>query len=200
MSKQKGVPFNVWLANPQKLKFNWNALCEEVANHFLYVVKETDEFNGVVVRSTMTRPVLHAHDLMVYIIGAKHSSVVAAKFGPGGGTGGYTAFEMSGKRLTASEAYMHAQGDELRLNPRQLAIMVFHEAMHNVLQEGEKMHSRGGMAAEKLNYDTAKHNKKDDKAMAAALSKLAPQWLDGWDHAKPFEKINLNQGDPLDGL
>jgi hypothetical protein len=193
--------FNVWLGNPQALKYYWNDLCEEVYKHFKYVTAQHGEFSRVLVRSTMTKPVLHANELLVYIINAKPSSVVSQRFGSGGGTGGYTAFERSGSHVTASEAYMHASGDEARLKPRELAMIIYHEAMHNILQEGDELHRRGGLAAENIHYDTAKHRTENDKAMAKALSKMAPQWLDGWNYAKPFEKIDIHKsGDPLDGL
>lgn len=193
-------PFNVWLANPQQLTYNWQVLCEEVAKHFLHVIRKSNEFGSVTVRSTMTKPVLHANELLVYVLGSRHHSVVDDEFGPGGDTGGYTAFQRSGNHLTASEVYMHPEGEEVRLNPRKLAIMVYHEAMHNILQEGNELHRRGELAAKPVNYDTAKHRKNDDKDMARALSRMAPQWLNGWAYAKPFKKIDVDSDDPLDGL
>ncbi|WP_165226695.1 hypothetical protein [Aquisphaera insulae] len=195
-------PFHVWLANPQELKYNWSELCKEVAGHFVHVTRETDDYDSVIVRSTMTKPVLHANELLVYVLAAKLHSVVDDGFGPGGGPGGYTAFQRSGSHLTASEAYMHPVGEEVRLKPRELAIVIFHEAMHNILQEGDELHRRGGMAAdaEHMNFDTVKHRKADDRDLARALSRMAPQWLDGWLYAKPIKKVDLNSDDPLGGL
>ena len=207
VSRHSGCPmenrgrFNVWLANPQQLKYDWQALCDEVAKHFLYVTRETDAFDSATVRSTMTKPVLHANELLFYVLGLKDYSVVDDEFGPGGGTGGYTAFQRSGKHLTASEVYMHPEGDEVAWSPAQLAMIVYHEAMHNIFQEGDELHRRGRLGRQGSPSTTRRSIAgRTTRRWPRALSRMAPQWLDGWAYAKPFKKIDVNSGDPLDGL
>lgn len=182
---------NVCFGNPKHLKYQWQALVHETVKLFVPVIKASKKFKRVHVYSTMQRPKLLPQDILIYVLPNKPSGIVGSHFGVNsGGPDGHTAWGADG---IGSEVYKRSW------NPRMLARLAYHEAMHNKLKKGDAMHSHGGLAGSPI-YEDTKDTQANIKRFAEALGKNRHQWTGGWDVAKPSEDINLNSDDPLSGL
>ena len=86
------MAYQIWLGNPYKLHFHWNALCAEVVKLFRPVIDEYDSqqkvrsrrFGSVRCSSRMTLPLVGARDLLVYVVPTPQYGFVGVDFGRGG--------------------------------------------------------------------------------------------------------------------
>jgi hypothetical protein len=112
-------------------------------------------------------------DLLVYFIDSKSDSLVhkirpKASLGAGGTTHVSTAGNLS-------EVYLSAARNDV--DPiRALAVLAFHEAMHNLLRLGNSLHASGGMglAAETV-YSNSTLTARNKTLMAGVMGKKIPQ-------------------------
>lgn len=115
---------------------------------------------------------IQEHELLVYFVGTRSSTIL--KFMPGskgGGTdNGYTAF---GNSITGSEVYVS--------NSRTgLAQIAFHELMHNKLQlDDANLHKKDGLAKIPI-PPSGSPSDKNNSDMKAALKNKNKQWTGGW--------------------
>ena len=120
---------------------------------------------------------VRAHEVVVYFVSNKSESLVkkvAPSIGLGGG--GTTRIHASGN---LSEVYvaesLSAMGGGSDI-ARGLAVLAFHEAMHNKLKLGNSLHAVGGGGlASTTVYATTKINAQNIAKMAPALSLAVPQ-------------------------
>ncbi len=116
------------------------------------------------------------HELLVYLVANQGASVIRGirpnqSLGPGG-----TTLFTSNWSLT--EVYHSAAFDLNDANPwRGLAVLCFHELMHNKLKRGNILHTNGGGGLARAtvfsDYTLSATNK---QLMASALSKKVPQY------------------------
>jgi hypothetical protein len=107
--------------------------------------------------------------LLIYFLDGQGSSLVrkVRPKAPLGG-GGTTHVSSAGN---LSEVYISAGANDS--NPaRAMAVLAFHEAMHNLLKMGQGLHGAGGMglAAETV-YSNSKLTKKNKDLMAVVMGK-----------------------------
>ncbi len=112
-------------------------------------------------------------DLLVYFVDSKADSLVR-KIRPNSplGGGGTTHISTAGN---LSEVYISAASDAD--DPaRALAVLAFHEAMHNLLKRGNDLHGMGGMGlAAATVYPNSTLTKKNKELMAKVMGKKIPQ-------------------------
>src|ERR1700741_4582931 len=110
--------FEVVLANPYKEKYRWQELCEHVHAFFNPCVKAYNSNKKkptgnleLHVRSTMNKPKLQPHDLLIYVVKTTNYGVLNDKFEH---VPGIETYEAAGKavpptgkdKLVAAEVYM----------------------------------------------------------------------------------------------
>lgn len=112
---------------------------------------------------------IRAHEVLIYFLDSKSDSLVrqvsaGASLGPGGTTLIRSSGNLSEIYVRESLAAMGGGGDFAR----GLAVLAFHEAMHNKLKVGGSLHSTGGggMAAATVFADS--------NLNAANIAKMAP--------------------------
>lgn len=112
-------------------------------------------------------------DLLIYFVDSQANSLVR-KIRPNGllGSGGTTHISAAGN---LSEVYVSA-AHEAQDMAKGVAVLAFHEAMHNLLKMGNGLHGSGGMglAAETV-YETSTLTATNRKLMAKALGTNIPQ-------------------------
>lgn len=172
--------YTVWLANPVRLHFSWQALCEAVQNYYAPVVAGNRDFSGVCVRSTMSAPAMQPGAVLVYVLPHATNSVVGPLFRRSPGEGGLTGWN-SRDDLTASEVYIGSYALQV------LAALIFHEALHNTLHIDDTLHQSGGLAGSPVDVHL---RRSDIMLMRRGLRHSYPQWLGGFDADQ----------DPLRGL
>ena len=98
---------------------------------FNQVVANHDSLTSAMVRSTIDPPNISPVELLIYVLESPLESLVGPHFGNtfgGPGVGGTTGRD-SNSPIVGSEVYVSFQSI-----PRQLADLIFHEAMHNKLR------------------------------------------------------------------
>ena len=112
-------------------------------------------------------------ELLIYFVDGPSSSLVhrirpSASLGPAGTTHISTAGNLS-------EVYLSAIAGQS--NPvRALAVLAFHEAMHNLLKQGVGLHGSGGMGlAAATVYATTQLTSRNKQLMAPAMGTRIPQ-------------------------
>ena len=76
------MDYNVWLGNPYGVGYQWQGLCEEVAARFGPVIGKQKKYGRVRVRSTMDKPALLPHELLIYVVPTRGDHrIIAAHFG-----------------------------------------------------------------------------------------------------------------------
>jgi hypothetical protein len=116
------------------------------------------------------------HELLVYLVPNSSSSIIRSLFpGQGLGAGGTTYFN---DNYSLTEVYFDVGFNLADANPhRGLAVLCFHELMHNKLKRGNSLHTQGGgglaRATVYSNYTLSAGNK---NLMAPALSRKRPQY------------------------
>ncbi len=82
---------------------------------------------------------------------------------------------VDGRLVVGSEIYL----TNLK-SVRDRSLILYHEAMHNVLRKGDaKLHGMGGLASEGINEDTER-KKSNDKKMGQGIGNMAKQWEGGF--------------------
>lgn len=116
------------------------------------------------------------HELLVYLVPSRASSIIRT-ISPGLGLGpaGTTYFN---NNFSLTEIYFDVAFNLADANPhRGLAVLCFHELMHNKLKRGNILHTNGGgglaRATVYSNYTLSAENK---RLMATALSNRVPQY------------------------
>jgi hypothetical protein len=119
------------------------------------------------------------HEVLIYFLDSQADSLVrkvaaGASLGPGGTTLIRSSGNISEVYVRESLAAMGSGGDFAR----GLAVLAFHEAMHNKLKLGGSLHATGGggMAATTV-FANTKLSSKNIQQMAAALGRSVPQNL-----------------------
>jgi hypothetical protein len=111
--------------------------------------------------------------LLIYFVDG-HGSSLVRKIRPKAslGAGGTTHVSTAGN---LSEVYVSAAANDDN-SARALAVLAFHEAMHNLLKLGQGLHGSGGMglAAETV-YSNSKLTHKNKELMAGVMGKQIPQ-------------------------
>lgn len=122
---------------------------------------------------------VRSHEVLIYFLSNKQDSLVkqvaaGTILGPGGSTLIRSSGNLSEVYVTESLAAMGGGGDFAR----GLAVLAFHEAMHNKLRLGEGLHTMGGggMAAATV-FANTNLNAKNIAMMAPTLSQAVPQNL-----------------------
>ncbi len=122
---------------------------------------------------------VRANEVLIYFLDRKADSLVrqvasGAPLGPGGTTLIRSSGNISEVYVRESLAAMGGGGDFAR----GLAVLAFHEVMHNKLKLGGSLHSTGGggMAATTVFADT-RMNARNISKMAPTLSRSVPQNL-----------------------
>jgi hypothetical protein len=112
-------------------------------------------------------------DLLVYFVDSPANSLVhkirpKQTLGPGGTTHVSTAGNLS-------EVYLSAARKDV--DPiRALAVLAFHEAMHNLLRLGNALHASGGMGlAAATVFSNSKLTPQNKTLMAGVMGKTIPQ-------------------------
>ncbi|MHC5542827.1 hypothetical protein ACYOEI_31770 [Singulisphaera rosea] len=186
------MQYNIWLGNPAGMNYNWQLLCDEVFALFKPVIAKT-HFTGPYVRSTMAKPAMQVHDLLIYVVASQERGVLAARFGYSqmpDDQYGQTSWE---GMLTGSEVYTRG------MSPKFIANLVFHEALHNKTHQGNSLHSHDGLAGSPIGEYT-ELSSGNISLMAKSLKKHHPQWVDGFDAVTQGSSTGSNSSDPLDGL
>jgi hypothetical protein len=107
--------------------------------------------------------------LLVYFVDDRDSSLVhKVKPGSALGPAGTTHISPAGN---LSEVYVSAAASDVD-STRALAVLAFHEAMHNLLKRGQSLHAMGGMglAAETV-FSNSKLTQKNKELMAGVMDK-----------------------------
>jgi hypothetical protein len=116
-----------------------------------------------------------ASNLVIYFINSSADSLVS-KVNPGTplGEGGTTLLDPAGN---LSEVYFTSPGTDGASDlARQLAVLAFHESMHNLLQLGKSLHASGGMGlAAEVVPENASLTDTNKKLMAPAMGNDIPQ-------------------------
>ena len=170
--------YKILLANPYAIVQHWHDQVYDVQDIFRPVLKHSSKYNNIHVRSEYIKPVNFSCDLVIYVIPSPGKSLVGAHFGAGdlSGSDGYTggAWE-DGRLVVGSEIFMANL-----LNVRQRSLLIYHEAMHNILKLDDKgLHGKGGLAGGEINADT-KRKTENDKLIGKQLAKTPVQWQGGW--------------------
>jgi hypothetical protein len=116
------------------------------------------------------------HELLVYLVSNRSNSIIRSLFpGQGLGPGGTTYFN---NNYSLTEVYFDVGFNLADANPhRGLAVLCFHELMHNKLKRGNSLHTNGGgglaRATVYSNYMLSAENK---RLMANALGNKRPQY------------------------
>ena len=112
-------------------------------------------------------------DLLIYFIDSKVDSLIH-KIKPRTplGGGGTTHISSAGN---LSEVYIAAASSAAD-SAKALAVLAFHEAMHNLLKRGNDLHAMGGMGlAAATVFPNSKLTQRNKELMAAAMGKNIPQ-------------------------
>ena len=121
---------------------------------------------------------VRANEVLIYFLGTKADSLVhqvspAAPLGPGGTTLIRSSGNISEIYLQESLSAMGGGSDIAR----GLAVLAFHEAMHNKLKLGGSLHATGGGMAASTVYANTNLNAANIAKMAPALGLSVPQNL-----------------------
>ncbi len=173
--------FRILLANPYAFQQNWQEQVEDVKTMFDPILKYSSKYSGIRVRSEYVQPASFDCDLCVYFVPDVDRSLVGIQFA------GYEASELAGsdgvtegkmvdgRLVVGSEIFL----DNLR-TVRQRSLIVYHEAMHNILRKNNaQLHKHGGLAGGEINEDT-KRKAANDKKMGQAIGNMAAQWEGGF--------------------
>ena len=113
------------------------------------------------------------NQLLIYFVDSQANSLVrqvrpGSSLGPGG-----TTSVSSGGNL--SEVYLSAAADQPD-SAQALAVLAFHEAMHNLLKMGNRLHAAGGMglAAETV-YANSRLTQRNKDLIAPVMGTVIPQ-------------------------
>lgn len=173
--------FRILLANPYAFQQNWNEQCQDVYDMFKPIIAHSGKYDRLYVRSEYVEPASFACELCLYMVPDSERSVVGKHFmgydtADLAGSDGLTEGKMVGGRLVVgSEIYLSNL-----TTVRQRSLILYHEAMHNVLRKGDaKLHSMGGLAGAEINEDT-KRKASNDKKMGQAIGNMAAQWEGGF--------------------
>lgn len=173
------MQYNVWLGNPRGMTFDWNELCREVARLFAPVVKEHKDFTSVYVRSTMKKPSLASHELLVYVVPTRLHGVIGARFKqPEQVPSQYGDTRWEGT-LTGAEVYRRG------LLPKQLAKFVFHEALHAKTHKATNQVGTKGLGTCNMNYMDATLHPDNVALMVKNLKNLHAPWTGAFDLIQP---------------
>lgn len=136
------------------------------------VAASGNKFQSTLVHWVAYQPAPEPHELLLYFVPDRSLSVIQEAGGPSGGSGhGLTWWRDSVGAV--SEVYTSKQRD-----PTMLALVGFHELMHNKLRLSDPLlHPKGGLAADPVQGNSPSPSNVRD--MAAALPKAAPQWARG---------------------
>jgi hypothetical protein len=143
-------------------------------------------------------PTPTAHDLIIYFVPSEISIVSQFAGRPRNPItddgDGFTAIKTSTSggvttASAASEVYLNTT------NAKQLAALAFHEAMHNRLALGDRLHARDGMAQATVTPDTSV-TPANASQMAAGFARSVKQWPDGVLQLVN-RRIRRDGGDPL---
>ena len=118
-----------------------------------------------------------SNEVLIYFVRNKDDSIVKQAWASAnpGGAAGYTY--INGSDGNISEIYVETAISQLSGGgdlTRGLAVLAFHELMHNKLRLGNALHSHGGAAAAAVSNET-KLTAKNISAMAKALDKRVKQ-------------------------
>jgi hypothetical protein len=111
--------------------------------------------------------------VLVYFLDGRGDSLVR-KIRPKAplGSGGATHVSPAGN---LSEVYVSAAANDPNF-ARALAVLAFHEAMHNLLKMGQELHAKGGMGlAAAIVYSNSKLTQKNKDLLAKAMGKKVTQ-------------------------
>jgi hypothetical protein len=168
--------YNIWLGNPHRSIFKWDELCKHVAALFAPVIRAHSDFERVRVRSTMARPTLLPHELLVYVVPGFAHRLLPARFDrgqPSADQYGDTAWEGA---LTGAEVYIRG------LPPKTVAKYVFHEALHAKTHlSNAALHKRNGLARVPMDHAAARLSRENIALMAKHLRRPHPAWTGGFD-------------------
>lgn len=186
--------YNIWLGNPHHSVYKWQELCEEVFALFWPVIKKHKDYSGLSVRSTMQKPSLLPHEMLIYVVPGLAHGVIADRFGQSShGEDQYGLTQWEGA-LTGAEVYVRG------LAPKYVAKFVFHEALHAKTHLGKSLHGKGGLANGHLDYYDAAQTSANVSLMSKNLKNAYSPWTGGFDAVKSHGKIDVNSDDPLEGL
>ena len=140
-------------------------------------------------------PTPTTHDLIIYFVPPEISIVSQFAGRPRNPItddgDGFTSIKTSasGGVTAAAEVYVNTTNGKL------LAALAFHEAMHNRLALGNRLHARDGMAQAEVTPDTSV-TPANASQMAAGFARSIKQWPDG---VLPLvnRRIRRDGGDPL---
>jgi len=161
---------------------------------FKEVIQSSSDFSSVKVEWSSQEPTLGTHDLLVYFVDSRSSSVlVKGKLLSAGDLGDTGTTAISGK-IAASEVYLSGHQSE----PKGLGKLAFHELMHNICLMMDGLHAKKlglRMGAEEINSGTTL-NAKDIALLVKNLTKKRVQWKDGY----KFRPKKYAPGDPAADL
>ena len=186
--------YNIWLGNPRQWDYRWQELCAEVDALFLPVIKKHKDYDKLHVRSTMAKPCVLPHELLVYVVPGLAHGVVGTRFGSTSKSEDQYGLTKWEGVETGAEVYVRG------LEPKHVAKFVFHEALHAKTHLEEGLHKKGGLADGHLDYQDAMLTKKNVALMSDNLRNNYAPWTGGFDVVTSNGKITVNSDDPLDGL
>jgi hypothetical protein len=186
--------YNIWLGNPHQSGYRWQELCEEVVKLFVPVVKKHKDYDRIRVRSTMVKPSLLPHELLIYVVPGLAHGVIGSRFGSTAKHEDQYGFTKWEGVETGAEVYVR------QLEPKHVAKFVFHEALHAKTHLGDGLHKKGGLADGHLDYQDAALTKKNVALMSEHLRNNYACWTGGFDVVTSHGKIDVNSDDPLEGL
>ena len=212
------MTYNIWLGNPYRLHYKWDALCTEVASLFSpaigrYDRTHTPRLERVRCRSTMQRPQLGRLDLLVYVVPIRDFGFGGVDFAPNAGGRGQdnAGFTVTSAGDVCSEVYvgdMMQSGSGIKLradflttdppeievnvkrDPKFLAKIIYHEALHNRTDRGDALHAIAGLSIGAATFgETDSLSEADRTVMARNLDRTTTrgrrrrpltQWTGGW--------------------
>ena len=146
----------------------------EICNH-------SKEFKGATVNCWWSSNALLLEDdeLLVYFLpSGKHSLIRRVAGQVPLNTGAGATFKTTMGMI--SEVYIAKAAGDARI-AKLLAVLAFHELMHNKLGSGNHMHGQGGLAAAVVSGSTTL-NPGNISAMAQHLGDKRKQWTGGFSH------------------
>ncbi|MDV7141860.1 hypothetical protein R3X27_04105 [Tropicimonas sp. TH_r6] len=176
--------FRILLANPYAFQQNWQEQVEDVKRMFDPILEFSSKFSRIRVRSEYVEPAAFDCDLCIYIVPDADRSVVGAHFA------GYEPSELAGSDGATEGKMVDGRlvvGSEVFLTNlktvHQRSLIIYHEAMHNVLRKNNaQLHKHGGLAGGEINEDTER-KAANDKKMGQAIGNMAAQWEGGFSAA-----------------
>lgn len=169
------MTYTIWLGNPYKLHYDWQALCSAVAKIFRPAIAEFDKTNGkrklhnVRCASTPTLPAIGPQDLLIYVVPTRDFGFGGVDFGSTEegrpqdnagltvATAGQVCSEVfvadniiSGSGVTLRADFLTTKPPEIEVNvkrdPGFMAKTIYHEALHNRTGMADSLHAKSGLS------------------------------------------------------